>query len=251
MLKLKKVSKTKQDMKQKLILLSRQKLQYSLLRLCLLATLLTSVGILGRIAFQTIPSVEPLTPLSILIGFLLGPIAGFFSGVYGFFITNFFVIGWQGPWTIFQCIGAGLAGIIGGFFGKISKNSRNLFLLSTLLGIIFYEIIVTLGGWTLTLGLVPITFYFLTSLPFSIVHIVSSMGFSLTFFEFKHQIKNLIGGKIIDKEIFGFRVSSSGDSKPSNKPIPYLYFRKIFRSDKGKPDDKFWFIRKKQNDNYE
>jgi hypothetical protein len=182
---------------------------------------------------------------------LLGPTAGFFSGIYGFFISNFFVIGWQGPWTIFQCIGAGLAGLLGGFFGKINKNSRNLFLLSTLLGIISYEIIVTLGGWTLTLGLVPITFYFLTSLPFSIVHIVSSIGFSLTFFEFKNQVKNLIGGKIIEKEIFGFRVSDSGDSKSSNKPVPYLHFRKIFGSDKSKHDDKFWFVRKKQIDSNE
>lgn len=243
--------KKKQDLKQESILLCKQKLQYSLLRICLLATLLASVGIVGRIALQTIPSVEPLTPLTLLIGFLLGPIAGFFSGIYGFFVSNFFVIGWQGPWTIFQCVGAGFAGLIGGFFGKINKNSRNLFLLSTLLGIISYEIIVTLGGWTLTLGLLPITFYFLTSLPFSIVHIVSSMGFSLTFFEFKDQIKNLIGGRIIDKEIFGFRISNSGGSKSSDKPIPYLYIRKIFGSDKSKHDDKFWFVQKKQNDNYE
>jgi hypothetical protein len=123
--------------------------------------------------------------------------------------------------------------------------------LSTLLGIISYEIIVTLGGWTLTLGLVPITFYFLTSLPFSIVHIVSSIGFSLAFFEFKNQIKNLKGGKIVDKEIFGFRISNSSDSKSGNKPIPYLHARKIFGHDKSKYDDRFWFIRKKQNDDNE
>ena len=248
----KKDSEKKQEVKQELILLSKQKLQYSLLRVCLLATLLASVGIAGRTALQAIPSVEPLTPLTILIGFLMGPIAGFFSGIYGFFVSNFFVVGWQGPWTIFQCVGAGLAGMIGGFFGKINKNSRNLFLISNIIGIILYEIIVTLGGWAIfTLALVPVSFYFLTSLPFSVVHLVSSLGFSLTFFEFKNQIKNLMGGKIIDKEIFGFRSSDSSSGKPSDKPIPYLYFRKIFGSDKGKSDDKFWFVRKKQNSDNE
>lgn len=251
MLKLKQKSKRKQDLKQQSVLLSKQKLQYSLLKLLLLTALLTSIGVAGRIALQGVPSVEPLTPLAILTGFLLGPIAGFVSGVSGFFTSNFFVIGWQGPWTIFQCIGAGFAGLLGGFFGKISKNSRNLFLLATIIGIIFYEAVVTLGGWMLTLGLIPITFYFLTSLPFSIVHLVSSLGFSLAFFEFKDQIRNLIGGKIIDKEILGFRISDSGDSESSNKPIPYFHFRKIFGADKNKHDDKFWFIRKKQNDNDE
>lgn len=232
----------KQKSEQKTLILSAQRTKYSLKRKLLLITALTTLGILGRAAFQFIPSVEPLTPLSILTGFLFGPISGFVSGVIGFYLSNFLVWGFQGPWTVFQCLGAGLAGFIGGLIGKLGKKSRTKFLISTFIGIIIYEIIVTVGMGAI-FAFPFLLFYIITSIPFSFVHLTSSLGFSLSFYEFKEHIKKLRGG-LIEKEILGFRAVDSGTGKPGNKLVLYLYFRKVSRKDKGKRDNKFWYFRK-------
>jgi len=235
----------KQKSQQGTLLLSAQRTKYSLKRKLLLMMGLTSLGILGRAAFQFIPSVEPLTPLAILTGFLLGPISGFISGVVGFYLSNFLVWGFQGPWTIFQCLGAGLAGFIGGLIGKLGKKSRTKFLISTFIGIIVYEIIVTVS-MGIMFAFPLLLFYIITSIPFSLIHLSSSLGFSFSFYEFKDQIKKLKGG-LIEKEILGFRFVNSGTGKPANKLVPYLYFRKIHRNDKGKSKDRFWYFRKDKN----
>lgn len=242
------MQKSEQKAKQITFVISIQKIRYSYLRTILLVSTLTSLGIIGRVALQFVPSVEPLIPLSILSGFLFGPIAGLVSGASGFYVSNFFVIGWQGPWTIFQCIGAGLAGMIGGLFGKISKKSRKLVLLATILGIGLYEIIITFGmGIMFYWFMIPL--YFLTSIPFMLVHIISSIGFSLSFFEFKEKIKKLRRGKIIGKEIFGFGFDCNSNSKYRNKIIPRFYFRTIFGKDKSKYKDRFWIKRKRRIEN--
>jgi energy-coupling factor transport system substrate-specific component len=235
----------KQKSQQGTLLLSAQRTKYSLKRKLLLMMGLTSLGILGRAAFQFIPSVEPLTPLAILTGFLLGPISGFISGVVGFYLSNFLVWGFQGPWTIFQCLGAGLAGFIGGLIGKLGKKSRTKFLISTFIGIIVYEIIVTVS-MGIMFAFPLLLFYIITSIPFSLIHLSSSLGFSFSFYEFKDQIKKLKGG-LIEKEILGFRTVNSGTGKSANKLVPYLYVRKIHRNDKGKSKDRFWYFRKDKN----
>jgi energy-coupling factor transport system substrate-specific component len=240
--------KTKQKQKQLLLIL--QKNEFSLLRLAALTTVLTLAGILGRVAFQYIPSVEPLTPLSILTGFFLGPLAGFASGASGFYFSNFLVWGGQGPWTLFQALGAGLAGFVGGLFGKLGAKSRWKALTSTVIGISIYELVVTLGSSIFSLNPAFILFYFLTSLPFSFVHLVSSIGFMIFFFEFKEGVKKLKGGKIIEKEIFGFRLADSVDGKLGNPIIPFLRAKTEHKQgkDKNKSKNKFWFIFKRKQD---
>jgi len=244
------MQKLKQKTKQKQLLLLVQKNQLSVLRLATLTALLTTAGVLGRVALQHIPSVEPLTPLSILTGFFLGPLAGFASGVSGFYVSNFLVWGGQGPWTVFQCLGAGLAGFVGGIFGKLGAKSRWKALTSTTIGISIYEFIVTLGSSIFSLNSAFILFYFITSLPFSFVHLTSSIGFAVFFFEFKEGIKKLKGGKIIEKEILGFRLADSGVSKSIDSIVPFLHAKTEYRQgkDKHRTENKFWIFKRKQDD---
>jgi len=234
--------KLKKKSKQKTLLITLQRTKYSLRSKLLVITALTSLGILGRVAFQFVPSVEPLTPLAILIGFLLGPISGFIAGMSGFYVSNFFVWGFQGPWTIFQCLGAGLAGFIGGIIGKFGKKSRWKLLLSTFFGIIVFEIIVTLF-MGLVFSFPLLLFYIITSIPFSFIHLASSLGFSLSFYELKGWIKKLRGGRI-EEEILGLRAIDSDSGKPSSKLVPYFYLRKVSGKDKDRNKDRFWHIRK-------
>jgi energy-coupling factor transport system substrate-specific component len=207
--------------------------------------------VLGRYAFQLIPSVEPLTPAAVLIGFFFGPVAGFVSGASGFLASNFLVWGGQGPWTVFQSIGAGIAGSIGGMFG-LGKKTRWKVLAATLIGVGLYELIVTAGlSYIFSFNLVFVAFYLLTSLPFSLVHIGSSVGFSFIFYEFREQIKRLRGGKTIEQEFLGLRVvDSDSDKHSSNVPyrfVPFFYSRRTIDENNGKSDSGFWSVKHIQN----
>jgi hypothetical protein len=238
--------KTKKGSKQAQIILTSQKTEYSLLRMIAVVTALTTLGIFGRAAFQFIPSVEPLTPLAILSGFMFGPIAGFISGASGFFLSNFLVWGGQGPWTIFQCFGAGVAGFVGGMFGVVNK-SRWKILLATLLGITLFELIVTTGNGLLFsfFGFSALLIYFVTSLPFSLVHIASSIGFSMFFYEFKERVKKLKGGKLIEQEILGFRSADSDSDEHGNRFVPFFYSKRTAGEDKNKSEGRSWPIKRK------
>jgi len=235
--------KLKSRQEQGTLVLTLEKVKYSLKRKLLLATLLTTLGVAGRVALQFIPSVEPLTPMSIFLGFLFGPIYGFISGVSGFYASNYLVWGGQGPWTLFQCLGAGLAGFIGGIFGKIGKKSRIKLLISTFIGITIYEIIVTVSMGAMFLFPI-ILIYILTSIPFALVHLVSSLGFSLSFYELKENIGKLRGGWV-EKKILGFRIADSGFSESGHTLIPLFFRRETRREDKGRNKNRFWHIRKK------
>ncbi len=225
-------------MKQKLrqeqgtLVLTLEKMKYSLKQKLLLISLLTSLGVAGRVALQFIPSVEPLTSMSIFLGFLFGPIYGFISGVSGFYASNFLVWGGQGPWTIFQCLGAGLAGFIGGIFGKLGKKSRIKFLISTFIGITVYEIIITVSMGAMFLFPMLLV-YILTSIPFSLVHLGSSLGFSLSFYELKENIGKWRGGWI-ERKILGFRIADSDSNESGHKLIPLFYKRETSRKSKSR-----------------
>lgn len=260
MQKLKELSKGIQNSKQVQILLSSQKLQYSLVQLALVAAALTSLGVLGRVATQFIPDIEPLTPLAVSIGFFFGPVAGFASGVSGFYFSNFLVWGGQGPWTIFQAIGAGTAGLVGGVFG-FGNKSRKKILIASVIGVTLFELIVTIGmgaanslavgigtGFAFTAIVSYIIFYLITSLPFSFVHVASSVGWSTFFYEWKEQIKKLKGGNVIEQEVLGLRSRDGSSGGSGNALVPFFYSRTTIGDDKSQHDDRFWHIERKLND---
>lgn len=129
----------------------------------------------GRVAMQAVPSVEPIIPLAVLAGLLFGMKEGATLGAGAYVASNFFIWGLQGPWTIFQALGAGAAGLIGGLFGKLRQpRTRDLIILSVA-GTVIFELVVNIGGVAfgigmLGLGLMAIPAYFLMSLPFSALH---------------------------------------------------------------------------------
>ena len=67
---------------------------------------------------QAVPSAEPLTFFAILAGWLFGRNKGFLAGASSLYISNFFMFGGQGPWSIFQAVGFGIAGWLGGTLRK-------------------------------------------------------------------------------------------------------------------------------------
>jgi hypothetical protein len=148
---------------------------------------LFSAAVAGRIALQWIPSVEPIIPLAIAAGLIFGAKEGFTLGGSAYIVSNFFVWGLQGPWTIFQALGAALPGGFAGVYGKLKEvKSRDLVFL-TVVGTIFFEVMMNVSGALMGIGLLgafsllALPLYFVTSLPFSLVHIGSNAVFAKAF----------------------------------------------------------------------
>ncbi|HLD58350.1 MAG TPA: ECF transporter S component [archaeon] len=145
---------------------------------------LFSLAVGGRVALQNVPSVEPIIPIAILAGLFFGMREGFALGGSAYIVSNFFVWGLQGPWTIFQAIGAAVPGIFGGAFGKIKNPKARDFVLLSIAGTVFFEITMNVSGAAMGIGLLggfslfTLPVYFITSAPFSIVHIISNIGFA-------------------------------------------------------------------------
>lgn len=108
--------------------------------LALIATLSALAG-LGRVPFAAIPSVQPTTFLVMITGYVFGSGPGFMVGALAAFVSNLFL--GHGPWTPWQMVGWGLAGVCAGLIGRFEPSNRQLWLmvLSLVWGFLF--------GWLL------------------------------------------------------------------------------------------------------
>ena len=81
-------------------------------RLVALVAALAALALAGRVVFAPIPNVQATTDIVLLSGYALGPLPGFVIGAVGALTSNFFL--GQGPWTPWQMLGWGMAGVGGG-----------------------------------------------------------------------------------------------------------------------------------------
>lgn len=79
------------------------------------------VAALGRVVFNFIPQLQPVTAIVIIMGITYGPQSGFITGALSALISNMYL--GQGPWTPWQMLAWGTIGFLSGFLGK-SKFSR-------------------------------------------------------------------------------------------------------------------------------
>ena len=97
--------------------LSILKLEEALIILTLITT-----AVLGRILLQPLPSVEPITFIALIAGSLFGIRKGALVGASSWYLSNFFMFGGQGHWTLIH-IGSGIvAGTLGGLMLKKPTN---------------------------------------------------------------------------------------------------------------------------------
>ncbi len=82
----------------------------------ILVSVLSAIGVIGRVAFYMVPQFKPVAAICMIAGAGLGAEAGFMTGVLTAFVSNFFF--GQGPWTVFQMVAFGIVGAIGGFCRK-------------------------------------------------------------------------------------------------------------------------------------
>jgi energy-coupling factor transport system substrate-specific component len=86
-------------------------------RLVALVAALAALALAGRVLFTPIPNVQATTDVVLLSGYALGPLPGFVVGAVGALASNFFL--GQGPWTPWQMLGWGMAGVGGGALAAI------------------------------------------------------------------------------------------------------------------------------------
>ena len=100
-----------------------------------LVAMLGTISAVLRVPFAAIPNVQPCTYLIICTGYVFGPVAGFTVGAITAIVSNFFL--GQGPWTLYQMIAWGLAGVSTGYLSRFSMNKRLLVVFGILWGYLF------------------------------------------------------------------------------------------------------------------
>lgn len=110
-----------------------------------LVAMLGTISAVLRVPFAAIPSVQPCTYLIICSGYVFGPIAGFTVGAMTALVSNFFL--GHGPWTLYQMIAWGLAGLSAGSFSRFRLNRSLLIALGIIWGYL-YGLITNLWFWT-------------------------------------------------------------------------------------------------------
>lgn len=132
---------------------------------------IVAIAVIARLALKTvdfIPSVEPIIPLAVIAGFTISAEAGFAVGALGFIISNLFLDAGFGYWTILQALGAGLAGVLPAYIKKKKKNTDAIVGFA-IVGTVIYEFFVNMPD-----GMIFV-------MPFSAIHIISSIVLSFLF----------------------------------------------------------------------
>lgn len=138
----------------------------------LIITFITA-GVFGRVILQGLPSVEPITFFALLAGSLFGWKKGAFTGASSWYLSNFFVLGGQGPWTIIHFANGAIAGFLGGVFLQKPSQIKTIAVMTATT--IIFEISINLMSGILFYGILV---SFLSAIPFTLVHITSNVAFS-------------------------------------------------------------------------
>jgi uncharacterized membrane protein len=145
-------------------------------------SILTALCYVGRMMFQFIPNVQPVTAVLIILTLTLGMADGFIVAILSIVLTNF-LLG-MGPWTIAQIASFGVLIVVTGliikpFYSTSKKrNRRILFALFAFFGGLLYGFVISL----LTVKMMGITSfwaYYIAGIPFDFMHGMGNAGFYL------------------------------------------------------------------------
>ncbi len=141
---------------------------------------LVGTASVGRVVFAFLPQVQPVTVLVLCAGISLGPVQGFATGALSAVVSNL-ALG-MGPWTLWQMLGWGVIGLLGGALGKLRLRQKWLVCAAALASGFLYGWIVDI--WTvafygegITLELF-LTVYSAATL-FNLIHSAGNLAFAL------------------------------------------------------------------------
>ena len=149
-----------------------------------LIAMLGTISAVARVPFAVIPNVQPCTYLIICSGYVFGPVAGFMVGAITALVSNLFL--GQGPWTLYQMLAWGLAGVSAAYLRRFGLGKITLIIFGAVWGYLYGWIMNT---WFWASFIYPLTFrtfltYQLTSVWFDTFHALGNVVF-LGFFGMK------------------------------------------------------------------
>jgi energy-coupling factor transport system substrate-specific component len=144
---------------------------------------LAAVAALGRDAFVALPDVKPITAITLVVGYALGPLPGFTVGAVGMLMSNF-LLG-QGPYTPWQMAAWGGVGLFGAALGRLGGRHMGRVPLALCCGIAALAAKEVMNVYTFTIGATHTAGAFLVvagaGLPFDLTDMVASFLFGLAF----------------------------------------------------------------------
>jgi energy-coupling factor transport system substrate-specific component len=152
-------------------------------RLTAVVGTLAAVAALGRDAFVALPEVKPITAMTFVVGYALGPLPGFAVGAIGMLASNI-VLG-QGPYTPWQMAAWGLVGLAGAALGRLSGRRMGRLGIALACGVsaLGAKEIMNVYTWTIGASHTPAALLATAGvgLPFDITDAVASFLFGLVF----------------------------------------------------------------------
>ena len=149
-----------------------------------LIAMLGTISAVARVPFAVIPNVQPCTYLIVCSGYVFGPVAGFMVGAITALVSNLFL--GQGPWTLYQMLAWGLAGVSAAYLRRLGLGRISLVIFGAIWGYLYGWIMNT---WYWASFIYPLTLrtfltYQLTSIWVDTFHALGNVVF-LGFFGVK------------------------------------------------------------------
>jgi energy-coupling factor transport system substrate-specific component len=154
----------------------------SALTVALVGTL-AALAALGRDAFVALPDVKPITAMTLVVGYALGPLPGFTVGAIGMLASN--VMLGEGPYTPWQMAAWGLVGLAGAALARLThrRAGRLGLACAAALSALVAKEIMNVYEWTIgashTLSALALTVG--RGVPFDVTDVVASFAFALAF----------------------------------------------------------------------
>jgi uncharacterized membrane protein len=152
-------------------------------RMAAVVAVMAALAALGRDAFAALPDVKPITAMTLVVGYALGPLPGFTVGALGMLVSNF-MLG-QGPYTPWQMAAWGMVGLGGAVLGWLSRRrlGRIQLALASALAALAAKEVMNLYTWTLGASHTPAAFLAVAgqALSYDITDTVASFLFGLAF----------------------------------------------------------------------
>jgi Prenyltransferase and squalene oxidase repeat len=152
-------------------------------RMVAVVATLAAVAALGRDAFVALPDVKPITAMTFVVGYALGPLPGFTVGALGMLASN--VMLGQGPYTPWQMAAWGMVGLAGAALGRLTgrRLGRVGLALGCALAAVAAKEVMNVYTWTIGASHTPAAFLAAagTALPFDVVDTIASLLFGLAF----------------------------------------------------------------------
>jgi energy-coupling factor transport system substrate-specific component len=152
-------------------------------RMVALVGTLAALAALGRDAFVALPDVKPITAMTFVVGYALGPIPGFAVGAIGMLASN--ILLGEGSYTPWQMAAWGIVGLAGAALGALTarRAGRVTIALGCCLSAIVAKETMNLYTWTLGASHTPAALIATVgaALSFDVTDAVASLLFGLAF----------------------------------------------------------------------